>query len=110
MTPVSAGPRPRGRHPRSANHFALRSLDLLAQYSAFDLVHLVSPRPLLMIAGTEAVTDYFSREAIERAAEPKELFRIDAATHVDLYDREEYVPTVIAKLTDFFGTNLGETK
>jgi fermentation-respiration switch protein FrsA (DUF1100 family) len=97
---------PRGGHPRSANHFALRSVDLLAQYSAFDLVQLISPRPLLMIAGTEAVTDYFSREAVARASEPKELFWIDGATHVDLYDREEYLPTVIAKLTDFFHAGL----
>ncbi|MHA6758361.1 alpha/beta hydrolase [Streptacidiphilus sp. PAMC 29251] len=99
---------PRGRHPRSENHFVLRSVDLLAQYAAFDLVHLISPRPLLMIAGTEAVTDYFSREAIERAAEPKELVWIDGATHVDLYDKEEYLPTVLAKLTEFFGAHLGK--
>ncbi len=100
---------PRGAHPRSANHFALRSIDLLAQYSAFDLVHLIAPRPLLMIAGTEAVTDYFSREAIERAADPRELYWINGATHVDLYDKEQYLPTVIAKLTGFFGAHLGGT-
>ncbi|MFF3754655.1 alpha/beta hydrolase [Streptomyces sp. NPDC002018] len=97
---------PRGRHPRSANFFALRSIDLLAQFDAFDLVHLIAPRPLLMIVGSEAVTDYFSREATEKAREPRELFRIDGATHVDLYDREEHVPTAVAKLTDFFGTHL----
>ena len=101
---------PRGAHPRSANHFALRSIDLLAQFSAFDLVHLIAPRPLLMIAGTEAVTDYFSSEAVERAGEPKELYWIDGATHVDLYDKEEYLPTAIAKLTGFFRAHLGETE
>ncbi|MFD5570313.1 alpha/beta hydrolase family protein [Streptomyces cadmiisoli] len=59
-----------------------------------------------MIAGTEADTAYFSREAIEHANEPKELFWIDGASHIDLYDKEEYVPTVVAKLSSFFGEHL----
>ena len=101
---------PRGHHPRSENYFVLRSIDLLAQFNAFDLIHLISPRPLLMIAGTEAATAYLSQEAIEKAREPKELFWIDGATHVDLYDKEEYVPTVVAKLADFFAAQLGGTK
>jgi fermentation-respiration switch protein FrsA (DUF1100 family) len=101
---------PRGSHPRSENYFVFRSIDLLAQFSGFDLIHLISPRPLLMIAGTEAATAYFSREATEKAHEPKELFWIDGATHVDLYDKEEYLPTVVSKLDDFFGAHLGGTK
>jgi hypothetical protein len=32
---------------------------------------------------------------------------IDGATHVDLYDKDEYVPTAVAKPTGFFGTHLG---
>jgi fermentation-respiration switch protein FrsA (DUF1100 family) len=87
-----------------------RSIDLIAQFNAFDMIHLIPPRPLLMIAGTEAATAYLSREAIEKAKEPKELFWIDGATHVDLYDKEEYLPTVVAKLDDFFGASLGGTK
>ncbi|MEV7993195.1 alpha/beta hydrolase [Streptomyces sp. NPDC086077] len=39
--------------------------------------------------------------------EPKELFWIDGATHIDLYDKEEYVPTVVTKLSSFFGEYLG---
>ncbi|MDB5056741.1 MAG: hypothetical protein JWO59_213, partial [Chloroflexi bacterium] len=100
---------PRGLHPRSENYLVFRSIDLIAQFNAFDKIHLISPRPLLMIVGTEAATAYFSREAIEKAQGPKELFWIDGATHVDLYDKEEYVPTVVAKLSDFFGAHLGET-
>lgn len=78
-------------HPRSENYFVLRSFDLLAQFNAFDLIRLISPRPLLMIADTEAASAYFSQEAIEEAQQPKELW-IDGATHVDLYDKEEYLP------------------
>jgi fermentation-respiration switch protein FrsA (DUF1100 family) len=101
---------PRGRHPRSENWFVFRSIDLIAEFAAFDMIHLISPRPLLMIAGTEAATAYLSREATEKARAPKELFWVDGATHVDLYDKAEYLPTVVAKLDDFFGTHLGRTK
>jgi fermentation-respiration switch protein FrsA (DUF1100 family) len=93
-------------HPRTENWFALRSIDLLAQFDGFRFVHLIAPRPLLMIAGTDAVSDYFSVEAIDRAAEPKELFWIEGASHVDLYDKDEYVTPAVAKLTEFFDTAL----
>lgn len=59
-----------------------------------------------MIVGSEAETAYFSREAIEQAAEPKELFVIDGATHIDLYDRDEHVTPAVAKLTEFFAKHL----
>ncbi len=97
---------PRGRHPHATSQFLFRSVDQLVRYASFDRIHLIAPRPLLMIAGTEADTAYFSREAIDKAREPKELFWIDGATHIDLYDREEYVPTVVAKLTAFFKEHL----
>jgi hypothetical protein len=38
----------------------------LARQSRTIRIDLISPRPLLMVAGREAVTDYFSREAIEQ--------------------------------------------
>ncbi|MFF4749189.1 alpha/beta hydrolase [Streptomyces sp. NPDC002514] len=97
---------PRGHHPRAVQGWVLRSVDQLAQYDSYAMIRLISPRPLLMIAGSEAETAYFSREAIERAAEPKELVVIDGATHIDLYDKDEYVTPAVAALTDFFGEHL----
>lgn len=101
---------PSGHHPRSENYFVFRSIDLLAQFNAFGLIHLILPRPLLVIVGTEAATAYLSQEAVEKAREPKELCWIDGASHVDLYDKEEYVPIVVAKLADLFGAHLGGSK
>ncbi|GHB73249.1 hypothetical protein GCM10010377_74600 [Streptomyces viridiviolaceus] len=97
---------PRAQHPRSTNEWPLRSIDQIAQYDSYAMIELISPRPLLMIIGSDADTGYFSREAIAKANEPKELFVIDGATHVDLYDKDEYVTLAVAKLTDFFGRNL----
>jgi uncharacterized protein len=59
-----------------------------------------------MIAGTAAETAYFSEEAIKKAVGPKELFWVDGATHIDLYDKGEYVTLAVAKLSEFFGQSL----
>ena len=59
-----------------------------------------------MIIGTEAVTRWMGEDAIERAREPRELFWIDGATHVDLYHKLEYVTPAVVKLTDYFTANL----
>jgi fermentation-respiration switch protein FrsA (DUF1100 family) len=66
----------------------------------------ISPRPLLLIAGSEADTLYFSQDAYERAAEPKELMIIDGASHIDQYHKRGYVPTVAAKLAAFHHQHL----
>ncbi|MFL1429604.1 MULTISPECIES: alpha/beta hydrolase [unclassified Nocardiopsis] len=97
---------PRGGHRNSTNEWVVRSIDQIAQYDSYAMIGLISPRPLLMIAGSEADTAYFSREAIEKAHEPKELFLVEGATHIDLYDRDEYVSQAADRLTGFFGEHL----
>lgn len=72
----------------------------------FEQIDQISPRPLLLIAGTEADTLYFSQNAYQAAKEPKELYLIEGASHIDLYYKPEYVPAAVAKLADFFSTHL----
>jgi hypothetical protein len=50
---------------------------------------MISPHPLLIIAGTKADNLFFSETAIEKAKEPKELFLINDATHIGLFDKKE---------------------
>ena len=68
---------PLGQHPNSKNWFLLKSVDQIAEYSSYEHVDMISSRPLLMIAGTNADTRFFSEETIEKAKTPKELFLID---------------------------------
>ncbi|CAO3622656.1 unnamed protein product [Mucor hiemalis] len=93
---------PRAQHPRSTNDYVFRSLDKIAQFSAFDYINLISPRALLFIAGTDADTRFFSEKALEKAKEPKELFLVEGGTHIALYDLPQYVNPAIEKLESFF--------
>ncbi|MEZ0064426.1 fermentation-respiration switch protein FrsA (DUF1100 family) [Streptacidiphilus sp. MAP12-20] len=93
-------------NPRFMGTFALSSLSQQMAFFPFEGLELISPRPLLLIAGTEADTLYMSQDAIERAKEPKELYLIDGASHIDLYWKPDYVPQVAEKLTAFFAKHL----
>ena len=93
-------------HPNSQNIYTLTSLDKLMAFTALDHVEMISPRPLLVIAGSEAESYYFSREAYDKAEEPRELFSIDGASHIDLYYQPKYVSQVLIKLADFYQKKL----
>ncbi|KOV96535.1 DeoR faimly transcriptional regulator, partial [Streptomyces sp. NRRL WC-3723] len=75
----------------------------------FFAVPLIGPRPLLQIIGSRAVTSWMAVDVHQRATGPKELHRIHGATHVDLYDKKQYIDPAIDKLTDFYTTHLGAT-
>ena len=96
----------RGFHLRSAKTFTWKSVELVAGFDAFRFADMIAPRPLLMIAGSEAKTLWMTQEAMETAKEAKELFMIDGATHVDLYDKMEFVAPAIDKLLTFYNSNL----
>jgi fermentation-respiration switch protein FrsA (DUF1100 family) len=78
----------------------------MAFFDAFRFVSLIGPRPLLMIAGREAVTSWMSIQAFQHATGPKELHWIDGASHADLYDKEQYVGPAVTRLAGFFTKNL----
>jgi uncharacterized protein len=44
--------------------------------------------------------------AYQHARSPKDLHWIHGASHVDLSDKEQYVAPALAKLTDFYDTDL----
>lgn len=101
---------PRGAHERSAKFFVWESVDKMAAFDAFQAVPLLGDRPLLQIVGTRAVTSWMAVDVHQRATGPKELHWIEGASHVDLYDKKEYVDPAVAELTDFFTAGLGAGK
>jgi fermentation-respiration switch protein FrsA (DUF1100 family) len=68
------------------------------------LDELAEQRPILFVMGEDAHSRYFSEDAYEQAAEPKELHVVPNAGHVDLYDRTDLIP--FDKLEEFVTVNL----
>lgn len=94
-----------GKHPNSLG-WGLLQFDVLAHFRPFEHQDWIAPRPLLMIAGTEADTRHFSEDAVALAGPTAELFDIEGASHMDLYYKDPFVLQAVAKLTDFYNTNL----
>jgi uncharacterized protein len=96
----------RAAHPNSPNRYAFSSLPLQMAYFPFDQLETISPRPLLVIAGSNADTLFWSEEVHQKAKEPKELYVVDGATHIDMYDKPQFVGPAVTKLDAFFSQHL----
>lgn len=95
---------PAGSSPLLTTHPTLSSNTKFMNFYPFNDIEKISPRPLLFITGDQAHSKEFSEDAYKRAAEPKELYYVAGAGHVDLYDRVELIP--FDKLESFFKANL----
>lgn len=91
---------PRGYHPNSITQFTVTSSMSLMNFPLLTHIKSISPRPILFVMGEHAHSRYFSEDAYELAAEPKELYIVSNAGHVDLYDKTDLIP--FDKLEDFF--------
>lgn len=94
----------RGHHPNAQAGFTTTSDLSFMNYSLLDHVDEISPRPILMIVGDRAASRFFSEQVYERAAEPKELYIVEDAEHIDLYDRTDRIP--FDKIESFLRKNL----
>jgi uncharacterized protein len=95
---------PKGSSPELTTHPTLTSNVKFMNFYPFNDIETISPRPMLFIAGENAHSIEFSEDAYKLSAEPKELYIVPRAGHVDLYDRVDLIPW--DKLTDFFTKNL----
>jgi fermentation-respiration switch protein FrsA (DUF1100 family) len=95
---------PPGTSDQLTTHPTLTSNIKFMNFYPFNDIETISPRPMLFITGDVAHSREFSEDAYQRAAEPKELYIVPGAGHVDLYDRVNLIP--FDKLTSFFQNNL----
>jgi uncharacterized protein len=96
---------PCGYHPNSITQFTLSSTPSFMNFQSLANIRWISPRPILFLVGESAFSRYFSEDAYELAAEPKELYVVPDANHIDLYDRTDLIP--FDKIEAFFTENLG---
>jgi hypothetical protein len=95
---------PESSSPQLTTHPTLTSNVKFLNFYPFNDIETISPRPMLFIAGNNAHSREFSEDAYQRAAEPKELYIVPDAGHVDLYDRVNLIPW--DKLASFFNQHL----
>jgi fermentation-respiration switch protein FrsA (DUF1100 family) len=91
---------PKGSSPKLTTHPTLTSNVKFMNFYPFNDIETISPRPMLFITGANAHSREFSEDAYRLAGEPKELFIVAGAGHVDLYDRVNLIP--FDKITSFF--------
>ena len=102
---------PRGFHPRSINSTTAWTATTPVSFFSFPMaanIELISPRPIMLIAGENAHSRYYSEAVYKKASGPKELVIVPKADHVDLYDKLDVIP--FDKLTSFFTENLNGEK
>lgn len=98
----------RGHHPRAIAAFTQVSSMAFTNFRLNSDLASISPRPILFIMGENAHSRYFTEDAYELAAEPKELYVVPGARHIDLYDRLDMIP--FDKLEAFFSRYLAANR
>ena len=97
---------PLAQHPHSENKYIFSNYAQQAAFTAFDRPDFLSPRPVLFIVGENAESAYFSKEAYDKALEPKKYVVVPEATHIQMYYKPEYVTQAVKELTEFYGKYL----
>lgn len=98
---------PRGFHPRSINSNGNWNMTSSLSFMTMPIL-TYSPEirnAVLMIHGEKAHSRYFSEDAFKKlTGDNKELYIVEGANHVDLYDQKDKIP--FDKIENFFKTNL----
>ena len=94
----------RGHHPNAGGGFTTTSVLTMMNFPLLAHIDEISPRPILFVVGDRAHSKFFSENAYAAAQEPKELYEVADAEHIDLYDRADRIP--FDKLAKFFDNNL----
>jgi len=89
----------RGHHPRSIGGFTATSG--MAHIHAGGVRHVedIAPRPILLVTGDRAHSQWFS-QVIHDRADSSDLVVVAGARHIDLYDRTDLIP--FDRLAAFF--------
>lgn len=93
----------RGWHPNALGNMNMVSVGDIMTFPSNEHIAEIG-RPILFIAGENAHSLGYSQTAYDNASDPKELYIVPGANHVDLYDQVDKIP--FDKIEDFLNTNL----
>lgn len=100
----------RAWHPRADNFYLRRSHATKMAFSAIENIYLLT-QPALLISGSKADSDWQTERFYNALpGKDKEVFVIEGASHIELYDHKQYVSQAVNKLNEFFSRTLSEGK
>lgn len=100
----------RAWHPRADNFYLRRSQATKMAFSAIENIYLLT-QPALLISGSKADSDWQTERFYNALpGKDKEVFVIEGASHIELYDHKQYVSQAVNKLNEFFSRTLSEGK
>lgn len=84
-----------------------RSLNQIITYDAFFKAEAFLTQPLLTVVGSEAGSKWMSDDLMARAASnDKQMYVVDGANHMNLYDGESEIAETVGVLAPFFQRTL----
>ncbi len=84
-----------------------RSLNQIITYDAFFKAEAFLTQPLLTVVGSEAGSKWMSDDLMARAASSdKQMYVVDGANHMNLYDGESEIAEAVGVLAPFFQRTL----
>lgn len=98
---------PRCEHPNAPGFATARSLTQIITYDAYNKAEAFFTQPLLAVVGSAAGSKWMSEDLMQRAASAdKQLYTVDGANHMSLYDRLSFVDEALGQLAPFFTEKL----
>jgi uncharacterized protein len=97
---------PRAQHPRAENKMLLRSLPLALNFDAFHLADLLLKQPVLLIVGEKATSRWHSDRLDKLIGGTAKKIVVPGGTHMDFYDKEDFVGPAAKDVADFMRANL----
>lgn len=92
----------------SPGYGTARSLTQLVTYDAFNMAEVFLTQPLFMVVGSVAESKWMSDDLMERAGtDNKQMYIVEGANHMKLYDIPKYLDEAVAQLAPFFKEHLG---
>ena len=96
---------PRAQHPNAQNKMLLRSVPLVLNFDAWQFADIFLTQPLIIVVGEKAESRWHSEKInkmLEGRTKNVKKVVVPDGTHMDFYDKQEYIELAIAEITEFF--------
>lgn len=98
---------PRAQCSTAPSIALVRSFTQLITYDAYNMAEVFLTQPLQIVTGSLAGSKWYSEDLYNRAAsKEKNLYIVEGANHMQMYDVPQYVEEAVSVLIPFFRKNV----